>query len=110
MQYYILPQNTSGAVNIPIFNTTTPLATLTVTPASGNDIGTVRANIGWQAMNNPTQVIFKIWRGAPNTGNLIYSALDTGEGHYDFRKLSQTVNAQSTIMKALRCCLKASRL
>ncbi|NLX70244.1 MAG: hypothetical protein GX024_05025 [Clostridiales bacterium] len=60
MQYYILPQNTSGAEDIPITNTPTPLASLTYTPASGNDI----------------------------TGNLIYSTLDTGEGNYDFRKVT----------------------
>jgi len=65
IQYYTLPQNTSGAVNIPIFNTPTPLAFITVTPGPGNDIGSVRANIGWQALTGrTTQVIFKIWRGA----------------------------------------------
>jgi hypothetical protein len=71
MQYYTLPQNTSGAVDIPITNTLIPLAILTVTPSLGNNIGIVRANIGWQAMNEPTRVIFKIWREAPGTGQLV---------------------------------------
>lgn len=82
-QYYTLPQNTSGAVNIPIFNTPTPLAILTVAAGSGNDIATVRANIGWQAMNEPTQVIFKIWRGAPVTGQLVCSVQDSAESSFD---------------------------
>lgn len=82
-QYYTLPQNTSGAVNIPIFNTPTPLAVLTVTPGSGNDIGTVRANIGWEVLSRVTEVIFKIWRGAPGTGQLICSVQDSGENIAD---------------------------
>ena len=78
IQYYTLPQNTSGAVNIPIFNTPTPLAFITVTPGPGNDIGSVRANIGWQALTGrTTQVIFKIWQVAPVTGTLISSADDS---------------------------------
>lgn len=77
LQCYTMPQNISGAVNIPILNATTPLATLTVIPGTGNDIGTVRANIGWEAVGGTAQVIFKIWRGAPVTGTLISSADDS---------------------------------
>lgn len=88
IQYYTLPQNTTGAANIPIFNTPTPLVILTVTPGTGNNIGTVRANIGWEALTGTTRVIFKVWRGAPNTGNLVYSATDSGEGNFDFRKVT----------------------
>lgn len=82
-QYYTLPQNTSEAANIPIFNTPTPLAILTVTPASGNDIGIVRANIGWHASNGTARVIFKIWRGAPGTGQLVCSVEDSAEFFFD---------------------------
>jgi len=82
---YTLPQNTSGAVNIPIFNTPTPLVVLTVTPGSGNDIGTVRANIGWEALSGTTPVIFKIWLGAPGTGQLVCSVQDSAESSFDNR-------------------------
>lgn len=84
-QFYTLPQNTSGAANIPIFNTPTPLASLTLTAGSGNNIATVRANIGWQAQpgGNVKQVLFKIWRGAPVTGELVCSVLDSAESGFD---------------------------
>jgi len=83
LQYYTLPQNTSGAANIPIYNTPTPLVILTVTPGSGNDIGTVRANIGWEALTGTVQVIFKIWRGAPVSGQLVCSVQDSAERSFD---------------------------
>ena len=82
-QYYTLPQNTSGAADIPIFNTPTPLASLTVAAGSGNNIATVSANIGWQAQNEPTRVLFKIWRGAPVTGELVCSVQDSAESVVD---------------------------
>jgi len=88
IQYYTLPQNTSGAVNIPIFNTPTPLAFITVTPGPGNDIVSVRANIGWQALTGrTTQVIFKIWRGVPGTGQIVCSVQDSAESSFDDRLL-----------------------
>lgn len=83
IQYYTLPQNTSGSANIPILNTPTPLVILTVTPGSGNDIGTVRANIGWEALSGTVQVIFKIWRGSPVTGQLVCSVQDSAERSFD---------------------------
>ena len=82
-QYYTLPQNTSGAAVIPIFNIPTPLASLTVVAGSGNNIATVRANIGWKAQSEPTQVLFKIWRGAPVTGVLVCSVQDSAESVFD---------------------------
>lgn len=84
-QFYTLPQNTSGAASIPIFNTPTSLASLTVAAGPGNDIATVRANIGWQAqvVQNVTQVLFKIWRGAPGTGELVCSVQDSAESLFD---------------------------
>ncbi len=82
-QYYTLPHNTSGAASITITNTPTPLATLTVAAGSDNPIATVRANIGWQALNLPTHVLFKIWRGAPVTGQLVCSVQDSGENFFD---------------------------
>ena len=83
LQFYTLPLNTSGAAEIPIFNTPTPLASLTIVAGSGNDIATVRANIGWQARNEPTQVLYKIWRGAPVTGQLVCSVQDSAESSFD---------------------------
>ncbi|AET67073.1 hypothetical protein Desor_1415 [Desulfosporosinus orientis DSM 765] len=85
-QFYTLPQNTSGAADIPIFNTPTTLASLTVAAGSGSDIATVRANIGWQAQSggNVIQVLFKIWRGAPITGELVCSVQDSAESAFDY--------------------------
>jgi len=85
IQYYTLPQNTSGAANIPIFNTPTPLAALTVAPSSGNDIATVRANIGWQARSRVANVIFRIWGSAPGAGQLVCSVQDSAEDPSDAR-------------------------
>jgi hypothetical protein len=82
-QYYTFPQNTSGSANIPIFNTPTPLAILTAVPGSGSDIATVRANIGWQGISRVARVLFKIWRGAPGTGQLVCSVQDCAESPYD---------------------------
>ncbi|EHQ88498.1 hypothetical protein [Desulfosporosinus youngiae] len=85
-EYYTLPQNTSGAVNIPIFNTPTPLASITLAAGSGNDLATLRANIGWRSLSDtlvPVQVLFKIWRGAPVSGDLICSVQDSAEALHD---------------------------
>jgi len=86
--FFTLPQNTSGSVIIPITTSVTPLAALTVQASPDLDLS-LRAAIGWQLPpGRTTPILFKIWRGAPNTGNLIYSALDTGEGSFDFRKVT----------------------
>jgi len=82
-QFFTLPQNTSGAASIPISNTPTPLASLTVEAGSGNNLVTLRANVGWRAILSLTRVLFKIWRGAPVTGELICSVQDSTESAYD---------------------------
>lgn len=86
--FFTLPQNTFGSVNIPITASATPLAAITVQTSPDLELA-LRAAVGWQLPpGRITPVLFKIWRGAPNTGNLIYSALDSAEGNYDFRKVT----------------------
>ncbi len=86
--FLTLPHNTSESVSIPISTSVTPLAAITVQTSCGLELA-LRAAVGWQLPPGPaTHILFKIWRGAPNTGNLIYSAIDSGEGVYDFRKVT----------------------
>lgn len=86
--FYTLPNNTSGSVNIPITTSVTTLAAITVQTSPDLELS-LRAAVGWQLPPGQiTPILFKIWRGAPNTGNLIYSAVDTGEGNFDFRKVT----------------------
>lgn len=89
--FFTLPNNTADSVSIPLTTTGTPLAALTASVGPGVDV-VLRAAIGWLAPQTPsdivTPILFKIWRGAPFTGTLIYSALDTGETAFDFRKVT----------------------
>ncbi len=86
--FFTLPNNTSGSVSIPITASTTTLAAITVQTSPDLELS-LRAAVGWQLPpGRITPILFKIWRGAPNTGNLIYSAIDTGEGNFDFRKVT----------------------
>jgi len=91
--FFTLPHNTSGNVNIPITASMTPLAAVTVQASPDLNLA-LRAAVGWQLPSGRiTPILFKIWRGAPNTGNLIYSTLDTGEGNFDFRKVTALAHA-----------------
>lgn len=89
--FFTLPNNTADSVRIPLSTTGTPLAALTADVGPGVDV-VLRATIGWLAPQTTgdiiTPILFKIWRGAPFTGALIYSALDTGETAFDFRKVT----------------------
>jgi len=73
--FFTLPHNTSGSVNIPITVSETPLAAITI--QTYPDLGlALRAAVGWQLPpGRITPILFKIWRGAPSTGNLIYDML-----------------------------------
>lgn len=86
-QFYTLPQNTSGAATIPVSTMPTPLASLTIAAGPGNDFVVLRTNVGWRAQeisNDVTQVLFKIWRGAPVTGELVCSVQDSVERVFDY--------------------------
>ncbi len=73
-----LPNNTVGGASIPVTTTPTPLSSL-LTRVDANDTVFLRATIGWTAQSRLSKVLFKIWRGAPFTGELVVSVLDSGE-------------------------------
>ncbi len=86
--FFTLPHNTSGSVRIPITTSGTPLAAITAQTSPDLELS-LRATVGWELPpGRVTPILFKIWRGAPNTGTLIYSTIDTGEGNFDFRKVT----------------------
>ncbi len=63
------------------------LATLQI-HSDRNDVVWLNATVGWNAVTNGTgfahvDVRFKIFRGNPVTGTLIYSALDTAQAFPD---------------------------
>lgn len=93
--FFTLPQNTSGSVSIPIIAAGTPLAAITAETSPGLKI-VLRAAVGWQLTSSSiTPILFKIWRGAPTTGTLIYSTLDSGEGSLDYRKVTALAHVDS---------------
>lgn len=72
-----------------------PIASLTTNVAS-NLLIALRATIGWQAVSGGrTNVIFKIWRGAPVTGTLIFSAEDSGESGFDRNRVTSFSHVDS---------------
>jgi hypothetical protein len=83
-QFYTLPQNTSGAAVIPISNMPIPLAGLTAVTDTGDTLAVIRVSVGWRAQSSLTHVLFKLWRGAPGTGELVCSVQDSAEGFRDF--------------------------
>ncbi|MEL4106135.1 hypothetical protein AAFA46_04745 [Oscillospiraceae bacterium WX1] len=89
--YAVLPQNTSGSVSIPLTTAGTPLASLTL-PISAGMLVSLRAAAGLAFSSGTSSgtvpVLYKIWRGAPNTGILIYSTLDSGETGFDKFKVT----------------------
>jgi hypothetical protein len=82
-----LPNNTVGSVLIPVSTITAPLSSL-LTRVGANDTIFVRATIGWTAQSRLSNVLFKIWRGAPFTGKLVASVLDSGESVADRNKVT----------------------
>ncbi len=85
--YTTLPNNTVGGASIPVTTATVPLASLLV-KVIANDTVTLRSTIGWKAQSVITNVLFKLWRGAPFTGKLVVSVLDSGESGFDNNKVT----------------------
>ena len=95
LRFFVLPNNTSGSVCIPLTLSPRPttLACLTLRSDSECDTVFLTATVGWLAVTNGTcldrvNVLFKIWRGSPVTGTLIFSADDSGESGFDSRKVT----------------------
>lgn len=86
-KYYVLPNNISGSVVIPVAATPQPIATITTT-LENNEAMSLRAVIGWYGLSGISNVIFKIWRGAPVTGTLINSSLESSESSRDRNKVT----------------------
>jgi hypothetical protein len=82
-----LPNNMVGGASIPVTTVTVPLAALLV-HVNANDNVTLRSTIGWVAQAEPTSVLFQLWRGAPITGNLVVSVLDSGESSFDNNRVT----------------------
>jgi len=93
-RFFTLPNNTAGGALIPILTTPTPLSAVTVQAAPG-EATILRAGIGWMItpqpniFNTTAGILFKLWRGAPITGKLVSSALDSGDSNFDNRKVTR---------------------
>jgi len=93
--FFVLPNNITGSVAIPITlsPTPTPLASLTLrSDCNCNCAVLLNATVGWLAVANGTgldrvDVLFKIWRGLP-LSNLVFSADDSAEAAFDSRKVT----------------------
>lgn len=84
-RFFVLPNNFSGSVNLPISSSPanpTILASLEI-PVELHDAIWLTGNVGWMADSGIANVLFKIWRGSPVTGTLIYSALQGGESGFE---------------------------
>jgi len=93
-RFFVLPDNTSGSVSKPIARSPalTTLARLCLDSGRNFDAVLLTATVGWQAVTDATgqekvDVLFKIWRGAPGTGALIFSVVDSGESGFDSNKV-----------------------
>lgn len=93
-RFYTLPNNTAGGAIIPILTAPAPLSAVTVQAAPGEAV-ILRAGIGWMISPQPdifntvAGILFKLWRGAPITGTLVSSALDSGDSNFDNRKVTR---------------------
>lgn len=95
-RFFVLRNNTTGSIAIPLTASPIPTTLATLTLRSNFDCDKavlLTATVGWLAVNNGTgldrvNVLFKIWRGNPATGTLIFSADDSGERDYDSRKIT----------------------
>ena len=97
-EFFVLPNNTDGSTSIPLlFNIPTILATVNI-DANKNNVVSLIGHTGWQAtggLSSAQNVLFKIWRGNPSTGTLIYSALESSESGFDNFKVSTLVHVDS---------------
>ena len=94
-RFFVLPSNTAGSVCIPITDSPTPrtLASLILRSDCEFDFTALAATVGWQAVSegrgiDRVSVLFKIWRGTPVTGQLIFSARDSAESDDDNRRVT----------------------
>lgn len=90
-EYDTLNPNTSNStdprVPIPLDNTTgeVTLSTITIPVNSKKSFIWLSATIGFRvngpvASGAPAAMTFKIWKGSPGTGSLVYSTTDSGQG------------------------------
>lgn len=79
--FLVLPNNTSGSVNIPISaNAANPtILGRLIVYADRDDVVWLTASIGWRANAGIPNVLFRIWRNVPITGILIASAIQGGD-------------------------------
>ncbi|SMD02564.1 hypothetical protein [Sporomusa malonica] len=95
-RFYVLPNNTTGSVSIPLTLSPTPTTLASLSLRSDSDCNStvlLTATVGWLAVTDGTglekvNVLFKIWRGTPVAGTLIFSADDSGESGADNRKVT----------------------
>ena len=93
--FYELPNNNVNEASIPISTTPIPLASLTL-DAAPDSVITLRSNVGWQAvLGGRTNVLFKLWRGAPITGSLICSAEESAESSFDRYRVTSFLHVDS---------------
>lgn len=107
-RFSVLPNNVSGGVSIPLTLSPTPtiLASLTLRFDCDFDFTLLTATVGWLAVTDGTDlertnVLFKIWRGAPLTGCLVFSANDSGDSDSDSGKVTSLTHVD-TGLKSLR--------
>lgn len=106
-RFYVLPNNTVGSVAIPLTLSPTPTTLASLPLRCGcdcdcdyNSTVLLSATVGWQAITNGTglsrvNVLFKIWRGAPVTGTLIFSTVDSAESTFDNGKVTSFSHVDS---------------
>lgn len=96
ISFYELPNNIVGGALIPLSTTSIPLASVTISVNPSSQV-ILRGTVGWQGLaaepfNYEISVLFKIWRGAANTGTLLYSIRDSSESWADRNKTTSFVH------------------
>lgn len=91
LKYYTFPDNNAYGVSIPVSTIEAPIAAVNTYLEPGNQLA-LRVTVGWNATKygepfNRTDVLFRLWRGAPITGKLISSAKDSAEPRADSNKI-----------------------
>ena len=98
--FFVLPNNTTGSVSIPLSATPTPLATVTI-PTDRDDVVFLTGTVGWRAVTNgrgleKVDVLFKIWRNSL-VGTPIFSALDSGEAGGDDNRVTSFAHVDTGV-------------
>ncbi|VBB06740.1 Hypothetical protein LUCI_1976 [Lucifera butyrica] len=112
-RFFVLPNNVSGSVAIPLTLSPTPttLASLTLRSDCRNTV-LLSATVGWLAVTNGTglarvDVLFRIWRGAPVTGALIFSADDSASSTADNSRVSSFSHVDTLLTRPFSYFLTA---